>query len=491
MLKKYSITNFVLLVIIAILGILLSVCPFNVPTTTDRYNGFVGAIQPGIDLGGGVSAIYEAEANGTAPNNNLAEIIDNSLDKIENVFVENASYIEFLYYSSNNDSLYSELFVTRQGDNKIRIEASSAQDTDRCFTLLEDGRQIYITLDQASDTLTNPEVYIESNEIEIAYIGSDYENSVYTVTLEFTEDGQNSLTSLLNDAEETNKTSAYIYINEVSSDNLLSTITLDDAVNDNIITFTSSDSTNYISSDLDATIELVFSIVGGSLGLDLTLLEASCVSPVLGQNTLLYAGIGSVIIIVLTLVFLCIRYGHLGLLGSLSIIFYLILFAFFMQAIPFIVLNLSALFGCLFAFIIAVISNIIIFEKIREEYAIGKKIHLSFKGGMRKSLWPILDSHIIIILAAAMLWIFAPSALKGFAITLMLGTLLSVFASLVITKYLLNIYLPLNSTKAKKLHLFRDKNVKEIKEDNKNSKTQSDSQETLVTETTIGGNNNK
>ena len=72
----------------------------------------------------------------------------------------------------------------------------------------------------------------------------------------------------------------------------------------------------------------------------------------------------------------------------------------------------------------------------------------------------------------------------------MLGTLLSAFASLVITRYLLNIYLPINSTKAKKLHLYRDKNVKEIKEDDKASQTQSE-QETLVTETTTGGNNNE
>lgn len=476
MLKKYSITNFVLLVIIAILGVLLSVCPFNVPTSTDRYNGFVGAIQQGVDLGGGVSAIYEAELNGTSYNTNIAEVIDSSLNKIEDGLNHNADY--------------TELFVTRQGDNKVRIEVSNTQDTDYTFRYLEDGKQIFITLDQASETLTNPDIYLESNEIQTAYVGYDYDNSVYTVVLEFTRDGQNSLSSLLDDADETSKTSAYIYINEVNSDNLLSTITIDDAINNNTLTFTSSDSTNYSSSSSTATLELVYSIIGGSLGVDLTLLETSYISPVLGENTLLYAGIASIVIIVLTLVLLCVRYGHMGLLGSLSINFYLILFVFFMQAIPFIVLNLSALFGCLFAFVLAVISNIFIFEKIREEYALGKKIHLSFKSGIKKSLWTILDSHIIIVLATAMLWIFAPSPLKGFAITIMLGALLSAFASLVITRYLLNIYLPLNSTKAKMLHLYRDKNVKEIKEDDKASQTQSE-QETLVTETTIGGNNNE
>ena len=140
-------------------------------------------------------------------------------------------------------------------------------------------------------------------------------------------------------------------------------------------------------------------------------------------------------------------------------------------------------------FLLATVANTIIFEKIREEYAIGKKIHLSFKGGLKKSLWPILDSHIVVILASALIWIFAPSALKGFAICLMLGAIVSIFVSLVITRYLLNIYLPLNSTKAKKLHLYRDKNVKEIATEE--VVIEEGNSDGVVTDTANGGNNNE
>ena len=110
MLKKYSIVNFVLLVIIAILGVLLSVCPFNVPASTDRYNGFVSAIDKGIDLSGGVSAIYQAES----ASGDLEEKIDGSLDKIKDVFKNNADYIGL--YTSIYASAYKEIFVTRHGD---------------------------------------------------------------------------------------------------------------------------------------------------------------------------------------------------------------------------------------------------------------------------------------------------------------------------------------------------------------------------------------
>ena len=491
MLKKYSIVNFVLLVIIAILGVLLSVCPFNVPASTDRYNGFVSAIDKGIDISGGVSAIYQAES----ASGDLEDKIDGSLDKIKDVFKNNADYIEL--YTSNDASAYKEIFVTRQGD-KVRIEASNTQDTDEFFDQLAEGQRVSVTLEQASDTVTNPQVYLDYQDIYSAYVGYDYDNSAYTIVLELTESGKANLDELKNAAEETARTSAYLYLGEINSDNLLSTVTIENI--DETIVFTSSNS-NYSSTNLSNNLNLAFNIVGGSLDYNLSLLEKSYISPALGQNTMLFIGIACIITIVLALVFMCVRYGHLGLLGSLSCVFYLVLFVFFMQAIPFITLNLAGVFGSIIAFLLAVVANVMIFERVREEYALGKKIHLSFKGGIKKALWPILDSHIVIILACVFIWIFAPSILKAFAITIILGAIISVFSSLVITRYLMNIYLPLNSTKAKRLHLYRDKDVKELKEEQVEAKSKQaqdalpqdmqTSESAQVTQSTIGGNSNE
>ncbi len=446
MLRKNSIVKFVLLIIIAIIGVLLCVCPFNVPASTNRYNGFVFAIDKGLDLNGGVSAIYSVEKRDNQ-DKSITEIIDESIEKLEKSLDENTSY--------------SQIEISRQGE-KIRLEISNAYETDSTFANLEESKTVLITLDEASDTVTNPEVHLRSSDIDYTKIGYDYENSAYTIELKLTKEGERNLKQLKRHADEIGKSSIYLYLDETTSDNLLSTVNIDDI--DESIIFTSS-STDYSSTSSTAMTQLAYSITCGAMGLDLTLLEASYISPVLGTNTLLFLGIASIITIVLALAFMIIRYGDLGLLGSLSTIFYLVLFAFFMQAIPFITLNLSAMFGCIFAFILVIVSNCLIFEKVKEEYSIGKKIHLSFKGGLKKALWPILDSHAVLIIATALMWIFAPAMLKGFAITLMLGTMLSVFTSLVLTRYFMNIYLPINSTKAKRLHLYRDKNVKEIKEE--------------------------
>lgn len=481
MLKKYSIVNFILLIIIALFGILLSVCPFNVPASTDRYNGFLGAIEKGIDLNGGVSAIYSAELKDGESQKDLTETIDNALSKIENVF--------------NNNSNYSELYVSRQGD-KIRIEASGTSATDTTFNYLAEGKEIFITLEEVSETITNPTIYLDSDDISYAYVGYDYDNSNYTVVLEFTNMGATRLENMLTSADEINATNAYVYIESINSENLLSdNITVADI--DNTISFAlnssseyySSNSTSYSNGSSQARVSYI--ITGGALGLNLNLLDKSEISPIFGENTLLYLGIACIITIVLAFIFLIIRYRDLGLLGSLSLIFYLILFVFFMQAIPFVILNVGTIFGCLFAFSLAIIANLIIFEKIKEEYALGKKIHLSFKGGMKKALWTILDSHIVVALASIIIWIFAPSFLKSFGIVLFMGAIVSVFISLVVTRYLLNIYLPLNSTKSKRLALFREKGVKEIKEEQVEEQitnTLDNTSEMVVTESIEGGN---
>ena len=112
----------------------------------------------------------------------------------------------------------------------------------------------------------------------------------------------------------------------------------------------------------------------------------------------------------------------------------------------------------------------------------GKKIHLSCKGGFKRALWPVLDSHFILILVSVFTWIFAPSMLKCFGISMILGCLLSMFSSLVLLRLFVKNYLRINSTKAKKLGLYRDKNIKEVKDEEVQI-----IKEEVITETLEGG----
>ena len=228
---------------------------------------------------------------------------------------------------------------------------------------------------------------------------------------------------------------------------------------------TASSTGSYSTSTADDARAIAYSIIGGAIDVDLNLLEISNISPILGQNTKLYLSIALAILVVSTFVCLIIRYRHLGLLACLALTFYLILFSFFLMTLPFVTLNLAGVIGSVLAFAVAVLAIIFLFEKIKEEYAMGKKIHLSCKGGFKRALWTILDSHFIVILISLFTWIFAPAMLKGFGISMILGALLSMFISLVLMRLFVKNYLRINSSKAKKLGLYRDKSVKEEKDE--------------------------
>lgn len=450
MLKRNSIVKFILLAIIAILGILLCVCPFSVPYSTDNYNGFIYAINKGADLNGGLTAVYEGSmASGNSAN--LSDSIDNSLSKINRMF---------------ETEKFSELKVSRQGGNKVYVLASGdyATELNDAFTLMADGKELSFTAVSFSDEQPAPEVYADSSVVYKVYPDYDYEAESYGVRVEFTKKGIEKLIELKTYAKSLSYDSVYVYLGKISKENTLAEIDIKNLGEESVF-ITASSTGSYSTSSAEDARKIAYSISSGSLDVDLELLEVSRISPILGYNTKTLLSISLAIIVVATFASLIARYRHLGLIASLALTFNLILFSFFMMALPFITLNLSGVIGSVGAFLLSVLAIVFIFEKIKDEYALGKKIHLSCKGGFKRSLWIILDSHFIIIIISAFIWIFAPSMLKGFGITMILGALLSMFTSLVLMRGLVKEYLRINSTKAKKLGLYRDKNIKEIKDE--------------------------
>ncbi|MBP3344764.1 MAG: hypothetical protein J6K97_00990 [Clostridia bacterium] len=444
MLKKHSKIKLIIFAIIAMLGILLCVCPFSIPSSSDVFNGFIPAMNRGIDLNGGVETSYKAELK-EGSTVSLDEAMEDAVTKIHALYKQER---------------YSELYVDKIGEDKISVLMSKdANENNTLYEYLQEAKPISMTLTEASGTVTNPEQYVFGDDIKGAKVDYDYDSSSYGIKLNFTKQGKENIASLKEHAKLTSNSTVYIYMGEVKADNLLTSVDIDEVKDGMYVSNDDMSNSAYVAQ------ETCHNIVAGSLNVSLTNLGTSAVSATLGVNAQLYIMIATAILVVLTIVLFCLRYGHLGLLGSMSVVFYLVLFCFIMQAIPFVVLNLAGVVACIVAFLIAVAANCYIFERIREEYALGKKIHISCKSGFKKSLWPILDSHIMIALASIFVWIFAPATFKVFGIALLVGAVVSVFASLVLTRYFVNLYLPINSTKANKLHLYRDKNVKEIKED--------------------------
>ena len=107
----------------------------------------------------------------------------------------------------------------------------------------------------------------------------------------------------------------------------------------------------------------------------------------------------------------------------------------------------------------AIDANIIIFERIKEEYAYGKRLQPSIEAGFKRARPAILDSNITTLISALILYFFGTGSIQGFAITLFIGIVLSMFSALVISKTFLNWYYYINSNKANKYSLKREVQV--------------------------------
>lgn len=427
--KKHSIINFIFVSILAVLGIVLSVCSFHIPYTTYTYNGFAKSISLGLDLAGGISVVYDcSEAkDSNAPDLNSA--IDATVTRLSSLITKE----------------YSEATIVRQGSTRIRIEVPSVTDSEEIFALIGNPTPLYMTLEESESA----EALIVGTDIKNVQVGyqktQESDQYQYGVTVQFTDEGSRKFANLTEQAASGTQT-IYIYLGEIDDDADLR-LTCEQKISGGS-TFISGSFENYEQAEAYA-----LQIMSGTFNVSLELIESSVISATLGAQALKLAIIGGAIGLFLIMLILILRYGDFGALASFALIIYMILMLFFLQAISFVQLTLPGLAGIILSIGMAVDGTVIIFEKFREEYRSGKKIPLASKIGFKRAFWPIFDSNITTIITAVVLYILGTASIQGFAITLLIGIVLSMFMNLVILRVFVKWYLPINSIKANRLRL--------------------------------------
>lgn len=445
MVKKRSITRFVVLAFVALIGILLTVCSFTIPYTTTNYNGFVNSIPLGLDYSSGVSIVYSAEKTNSTISS-TSQAVDNTLSKID----------KFLSYHG-----FSEYEINKQGDTKIEIQILEDEYSSTMLGLLESGQKIFFTIEEASDTLT-PESYLDSSDISFAEVSYDQNSSVYGINITLTNLGKSKLDNLKKQADYIDSDTVYVYLDEINSSNAYGEISvskLDKTM------FISSSSASNTTSDYSNAYQTASNIFVGTFDVTLEQESMHTISAKLGDNAWLYTLIAFLVFAIAIMIFMWVRYGDLGLLANFALIFFIVLQFFFMQALPFIRLNLGGALAMFLSLILFTVCQIIICERVGKEYAIGNRIHVSCKNGFKKSFWRIFDLHIITLVASIILLLIGKYSISYFGGVIFIASLVSFFTLYVLFRFFVNTYLPLNSTKPKKLKLYREANVKEIKEE--------------------------
>ncbi|MDD3862314.1 MAG: hypothetical protein PHV79_00445, partial [Clostridia bacterium] len=190
--------------------------------------------------------------------------------------------------------------------------------------------------------------------------------------------------------------------------------------------------------------------------------QISTISPLLGENTLLFLLIAVILIIALFIFVMVLIFGDFGYLAGLSLAIYFALIMFFMQAVPIFVLSISGIIGALIGLLLLFSSFYIIFDNIKSGYTEGKKIPLSAKSGFSKSIMTIVDLNVIAIIFAIIIYFVGAPLTHSFAFALGLGALLNMPIALLTTKLFTKWYLSFNSTKPNKLRMKREATINEL-----------------------------
>ncbi len=248
------------------------------------------------------------------------------------------------------------------------------------------------------------------------------------VVIDFTEKGREALSKATANAAESSSTMFF----KVGDETALS-LSVSEAIDQDSLFITSSSFTaetaNIAAILIDTTLE--FAPVTMTFSVD----EITSHTARFGENAMLFVVIALAVLVCAMLVFFFVRYHLLAFAHIYTFLLYLCGTILCVWAIPFLTLSIETISAVLITTILLSISNVIVFENARKDFALGKTITSSVKGGYKKAFWHIFDLHIALALVGFVVFFIALPPLSSFAFTLGLTTVFSGLGSLVLTRF--------------------------------------------------------
>lgn len=186
--------------------------------------------------------------------------------------------------------------------------------------------------------------------------------------------------------------------------------------------------------------DLALLLRAGALPAPLTVLEERTVGPGLGFDSIEAGKLASIIGLCLVVVFMVVAYGLFGIFANLALFFNIVIILGALSALQ-ATLTLPGIAGIVLTIGMAVDANVLIFERIREEVLLGRTPISAIDAGYKRALTTIIDSNLTTLFAAICLYSFGSGPIKGFAVTLAIGILTSMFTSIMLTRFLIVLWL--------------------------------------------------
>lgn len=385
-------------------------------------------INTGLDLAGGVSITYE-----TAEENPSSSDMDDTISKLQRRVEQ---------YSTESQ-------VYQEGDNRITVEIPGVTDANAILEELGKPGSLYFIAHKDSEGNENYSFdstqgkYVLNKELDelqedgaIVLTGTDVEtakaviaqddmqNKENVVDLTLTDEGTKKFAEATKAAYEDNRDSIGIYYDGefVSVPNVQAEI---------------KDGNAQISGMADAqeAENLASTIRIGGLKLELTELRSNVVAAQLGEEAISTSVMAAAIGMAIVMLFMIIMYRIPGVVASIALVLYTDLMLITLNAFD-ITLTLPGIAGIILGIGMAVDANVIIYARIREEIAAGISVRSSIQNGFKKAFSAIFDGNITTLIAAFVLMWMGSGTVKGFAYTLALGIVISMFTALVVSRYI-------------------------------------------------------
>lgn len=392
----------------------------------EKKTGSAEGIRLGLDLAGGVSITYEA-------------VKENPTDKeMQDTITRLRQRVDEI--GQNEANIYQE------GDNRINVDIPGATDAEETLKTLgkvgdiffilatnhldyvtdeTTGSGEYVLATEWADVVAAGDLILDGKDIKDAESNSYRDNAgmvTHYVYLKLNEQGKDKFAKVT--TAHVGEPIAIIYDGKIVS---VATI------NEPLTTGEAQISGSFTAKEAE---DLAVTIRVGALPLELRELRSNVVGATLGAEAVNTSLLAAVIGIIFVLLFMAIRYRFPGVAADLALVIYVGLIVVCLNLLE-ITLTLPGLAGIILSIGMAVDANVIIFSRIQEEIGAGKTVRSSIKLGFSKAFSAIFDGNITTLIAAVVLYGLGSGTIKGFAATLALGIVLSMFTALFVTRFIL------------------------------------------------------
>ncbi len=414
------------------------------------HRGSAKNIRLGLDLKGGVSVTYQAyvtddkgKRTGEAPTETA---MSDTIYKMQKR-VESLESTEAAVYQDGNDRVTIDIPGV-SNSKKVLEELGKAGALQ--FILFTDLKKKDGGTPSKGDEVVyeKDKVLMTGDMIEDASAGTQQRNGTGStqnvVQLKFKGKGVKKIASIAGD--HVGEQLAIVYDEKmVSAPSLKSEISDGECVIEGKFTFEEAD-------QLASTLRI------GALPLELENIHDNIVGATLGSQALNTSLLAGVIGLILVIIFMIVMYRVPGVAAGIALIFYVGAMLLALNGLN-VTLTLPGIAGIVLSIGMAVDANCIIFTRIREELATGKTVSSAIKNGFSKALSAIIDGNVTTLIAALVLYLKGTGTVKGFALTLGIGIILSMFTAIFITRMLMNAFCALGCTNVKMYGIQKERKV--------------------------------